>query len=149
MSTAEITVTRQDIRYSTTLATLCCGSCSIPFAIPADRLDKLQTTGDWFWCPNGHQIHYSESEEQKLKKQLAASKRRADGLAKDAEGYLARITHEADQRRAAERQVTAYKGTVTRMKKRTAAGICPCCQRTFQQLARHMAGQHPGYEATS
>lgn len=25
------------------------------------------------------------------------------------------------------------------------AGVCPCCNRTFKNLARHMAGQHPGF----
>jgi hypothetical protein len=27
-----------------------------------------------------------------------------------------------------------------------ANGVCPCCNRTFQNLARHMAGKHPDYE---
>jgi hypothetical protein len=30
-----------------------------------------------------------------------------------------------------------------RIQKRTAAGVCPCCNRTFQQLARHMKTRHP------
>lgn len=28
-----------------------------------------------------------------------------------------------------------------------AAGVCPCCNRTFQQLARHMASKHPNVVA--
>ena len=39
----------------------------------------------------------------------------------------------------------AIKGHLTRTKKRIAAGVCPCCKRTFQDLARHMNGQHPDY----
>jgi hypothetical protein len=27
-------------------------------------------------------------------------------------------------------------------------GVCPCCNRTFQQLARHMKAKHPGYGPT-
>lgn len=27
--------------------------------------------------------------------------------------------------------------------KRSAASACPCCKRTFRQLARHMAAKHP------
>lgn len=28
---------------------------------------------------------------------------------------------------------------------RVGAGVCPCCKRTFQQLARHMKCKHPKY----
>jgi hypothetical protein len=35
---------------------------------------------------------------------------------------------------------------MTRIKKRVAAGVCPCCNRSFKDLARHMAGQHPDYK---
>ncbi|HEX9950777.1 MAG TPA: hypothetical protein VGB53_03340 [Rubricoccaceae bacterium] len=38
------------------------------------------------------------------------------------------------------RRAAAQKGAHTRTKKRIAAGVCPCCNRTFQDLARHMAG---------
>jgi hypothetical protein len=24
-------------------------------------------------------------------------------------------------------------------------GVCPCCKRTFENLARHMKGQHPTF----
>jgi hypothetical protein len=58
-----------------------------------------------------------------------------------------------DQMRAdrnqAKRSLAAQKGVTTRIKRRVANGVCPCCKRTFQDLARHMAGQHPRYaEAT-
>lgn len=146
MATAEITVYRQDIPYSTDLATLACGTCGIPFAIPASKLESLQADGDWFWCPNGHKIHYSETEEQRLRKRLASEKAKRERAERDRDSAKAQAVHEADQKRAAQRQVTAYKGTVTKMKKRTANGVCPCCSRTFAQLARHMASQHPDYD---
>ena len=37
------------------------------------------------------------------------------------------------------------KGQVTRIKKRVANGVCPCCNRTFKDLAAHMSTQHPDY----
>jgi hypothetical protein len=30
-------------------------------------------------------------------------------------------------------------------KERVSAGVCPCCTRTFQNLAQHMANQHPDF----
>ncbi|WP_159103999.1 hypothetical protein [Rhodopseudomonas sp. B29] len=52
-----------------------------------------------------------------------------------------------DQREAAERRAAAARGQVTKIKNRVGHGVCPCCNRTFANLARHMAGEHPGYTA--
>ncbi len=30
-------------------------------------------------------------------------------------------------------------------RERIVSGVCPCCNRTFQNLARHIAGQHPDF----
>ena len=57
----------------------------------------------------------------------------------------ARARAALDQAEAAERSRRAVKGHLTRTKKRIAGGVCPCCNRSFQNLARHMAGQHPDY----
>lgn len=44
------------------------------------------------------------------------------------------------------RKCSAIKGVATRIKRRVSAGVCPCCNRTFQCLARHMATKHPDYQ---
>lgn len=31
------------------------------------------------------------------------------------------------------------------LRNRAAAGVCPCCNRTFEQLGRHMTTKHPEY----
>jgi hypothetical protein len=36
---------------------------------------------------------------------------------------------------------------VTKLKKRTSAGTCPCCTRTFANMAEHMKKQHPDFVA--
>jgi hypothetical protein len=36
---------------------------------------------------------------------------------------------------------------VKKLTKRTAAGTCPCCQRTFSNMAEHMKHQHPQFVA--
>lgn len=33
--------------------------------------------------------------------------------------------------------------------RRIAAGVCPCCRRSFTDLARHMSSQHPDYAGIS
>lgn len=43
----------------------------------------------------------------------------------------------------------AARGQVTRLKRRAANGVCPCCTRTFADLKRHMANQHPDFTLES
>lgn len=33
-----------------------------------------------------------------------------------------------------------------KLKKRASAGICPCCNRTVSQMARHMKSKHPEFK---
>lgn len=40
-------------------------------------------------------------------------------------------------------RTNAYKGNVTKLKKRASAGLCPCCNRHFTNLQRHIASKHP------
>jgi hypothetical protein len=138
MAVSEITVERQQIRYTTSLETLSCGSCGIPFAIPLDMHRKVKDSGDSFWCPNGHQISYHRSEADNLRDKLA----REQSARKRAE---AAEVHQRDQRVAAERSAAAYKGRVTRLKNRAAAGVCPCCNRHFENVERHMSTKHPDF----
>ncbi|MBV6448554.1 hypothetical protein [Nitrosomonas sp.] len=49
-----------------------------------------------------------------------------------------RNTHLVDQRDAAERSARAYKGQATKIKRRVGRGVCPCCNRHFENLERHM-----------
>lgn len=49
---------------------------------------------------------------------------------------------------ATERSLSATKGVVTRTKNRVGKGVCPCCNRHFANVERHMASQHPEYAET-
>jgi Asp-tRNA(Asn)/Glu-tRNA(Gln) amidotransferase A subunit family amidase len=61
-------------------------------------------------------------------------------------GYLAA---ERDQAKAEARGQKAAKTRIKndrdRIRDRVGAGVCPCCNRTFKQLARHMQAKHPDY----
>lgn len=35
------------------------------------------------------------------------------------------------------------------IKKRVGNGVCPCCNRTFENLSRHMSCKHPEYKTES
>lgn len=47
--------------------------------------------------------------------------------------------------RAAEAETTKARMQVVRHKKRAAPGLCPCCNRSFVGLSRHMKTKHPQY----
>lgn len=123
-----------------TLVTHQCGECGITFAMPQHFRDEKRENGTPFYCPNGHPRVFTESENTRLRRQLETAQKR-QGWAE------ARETHERDQRQAAERSNSALRGVVTRTKKRAAAGVCQCCNRTFQDVARHMTSQHPTFTA--
>jgi hypothetical protein len=130
----EVTVT-----VETTMELIVCARCSMAFAVPARFEQARRRDHREFWCPSGHgNLFHGPSVEEKLRKQVS-----------DLE---ARLTHARDERdwergrrESTERSLSATKGVLTRTKRRVAAGVCPCCKRTFAQLARHMAGQHPEY----
>ena len=135
----DVTVLRQNIRYTTTLETTSCGECGVPFAMPADLLRRAREDSDeWFWCPNGHKLHYSVDEAARLRDQLTAARAQLDRAKADAK-------FQRGQRQTAERSAAAYKGQATRLRKRIGHGVCPCCHRTFRQVSDHMNRMHPGW----
>jgi hypothetical protein len=119
-----------------------CYRCKTPFAMSESVYNlALQRKGDIeFFCPNGHGQVYTkgETEEQKLR-------RERDRLKQEAAYLNDRVEEERAARQLAERRTSAAKGQITKMKNRAAAGVCPCCNRTFANLHRHMSSQHPGF----
>lgn len=126
------------MQVTTTYTIIDCFKCGTLFALPDQVNDELVRTGRNFFCPNGHQQHYSESTEAKLKTER-------DRVAR----LNARLDQERAERAAAERRASAARGQITKIKKRVANGVCPCCNRTFKDLGRHMSSQHPDYVQTS
>lgn len=128
-------MTTYTLTHASQLVTEECYKCGITFAMPAqfkrDRLDDHAS----FYCPNGHgQQYIGKTDAQKLKE----ARERLDQA-------HASLRANRDQLQASERSKAALKGVVTRTKRRIANGVCPCCSRTFKNLASHMEGQHPDY----
>jgi hypothetical protein len=121
--------------YSRTLVVIDCCTCGVSFGMTTEMERARRRDHAWFYCPNGHNQHFTAKSDADL---LAEERRRAKRLSD-------LLDDEQQQHRATERSLRATRGVVTRTKKRIAAGVCPCCNRTFQRLARHMAGQHPDY----
>lgn len=113
------------------LLTLKCGQCGVLFALPLAMVEARESDGYRFYCPNGHPRVFRDSIEKRLQRELEAERNKA-----------ARIMADRDQIKASLR---AQKGIVTKMRKRMAEGVCPCCQQSFRDLAEHMLVKHPGF----
>lgn len=119
------------VYMETTLVAETCWVCGITWAMPWGWVRKQSEQGNCFYCPKGCKLAYGDSEIDKLKAKLSQADNR---------------THLAQRQLANEQKNhRATKGHVTRQRKRAAAGVCPCCNRTFKQLARHMKTQHPDH----
>lgn len=122
------------LETTTTLVRVSCW-CGVQFAIPQNRYTWMQhSRKNDCHCPNGHTFHFAktlEEERAEMQRELAEERRRKQA----ARDLLA----------AEERSHAATRGHLTRSRKRAAAAVCPCCNRSFVQLRRHMAAKHPDY----
>lgn len=117
-----------------------CYRCKEPFGLAEDTYRVLLRSHAQFFCPHGHGQHFmeGESEETKLRRERDQLKQRIaykDDMIREAE---ARAEHER-------RRANGYKGHATKITKRAKAGVCPCCNRSFENLRRHMASKHPTF----
>ena len=108
-----------------------CCNCGIAFSMPQGFVRKRREDGVLWYCPNGHAQHYTETEVMRLQREL-------DRRTLEVEAQTRRATVAEERERRTTRKLR-------RVEKRVANGVCPCCNRSFVQLARHMKSKHPDY----
>lgn len=124
-----------------------CIECFVKFGVPVGFSARRQSDKKSFYCPNGHSMAYTQSESDRLKAQLQAQQQ-ATRAAEERAAREERWRIQANETsRALERRLAAQKGVTTRMRNRVAAGVCPCCNRSFENLRRHMSTKHKGFVA--
>lgn len=119
------------ILANATIVTETCINCGILFGLAEDHQRELRKTGSRFYCPNGHHMFYT-------------AKADAEKRAEQAEAQLVAAR---DQAEAALREAEQLRSEAARQRQRIANGACPCCNRYFDNVRRHMATQHPDYAA--
>lgn len=123
-----------------------CAACSVAFAMPKELQERRYADKQLFYCPNGHsQAYQGQTEESKLRKKL-------DDERRERQRAEQRVAQWQDEAREAEaraeherRRANGYKGHAAKITKRAKAGVCPCCNRHFVALERHMATKHPTF----
>ena len=119
----------------TLLKTMQCQGCGVWHAIPKVTYDSYRRSGGFWHCPNGCERGWIKGAEQEEINRL----RRANERLVQREAMLNdEIEHE-------KRRGAAARGQVTKLKNRAAAGVCPCCKRSFSNLRKHMQSKHPEY----
>lgn len=109
--------------------TITCYSCKMPFGMSRAFYEARRKDHKDFTCPAGHEQHFTgKSEEEKLREEVERKGQMLD----------------AAQQRAhrLERQRDDVTKAHKRMRDRIRNGVCPCCNRTFQNLLRHMQTEH-------
>ena len=124
------------IKHTATLQTIECGTCGIIHAIPETLYDSCYEEGGFWHCPLGHSRGWSEG---KIERDEASLKTKLDRAIKEKEWAEQNANNQ-------KKKATALKGQVTKLKNRAKAGVCPCCNRTFKQLASHMKNKHPEFK---
>lgn len=138
--------TKTLVEVAVELESLTCCECGMTFGVPTSVVQQYRRDHRNFYCPSGHGQHFTgETEEErlraKLKAQEAATKQAEYAAFQERKAYK-----EAEQRHElTRRSLSATRGQVTRIKNRIANGVCPVCSRSFENLHRHMHGQHPEY----
>ena len=102
-----------------------CGECGIEFWVPVHWCDEKRRDHTGWRCPNGHGRHFGGASDVEVAK-------------REAREALEKL--EWERKRVAKLERESKK-----LKRRIAAGVCPCCHRTFENLQRHMSGQHPDF----
>jgi hypothetical protein len=118
-----------------------CPTCFIVYAIPMAMSERKHEDGTNWYCPNGHHVVFSTS----VKGKLDEMRRERDRLKQEQAWYDDRHREQQRELETAKRSAAALKGQVTKITRRVGHGVCPCCNRTFAQLARHMAAKHKNW----
>lgn len=113
------------------LITVECCNCHVVFAMPKEWNDHFRKTHQRFYCPAGHgQSYGGESDIEKAKREELRLQ-----SALNVERHARTVAEKAQKKAELQKK---------RLEKRIAAGVCPCCNRTFGNLADHMKTQHNG-----
>lgn len=109
-----------------------CYECGVRIFMPADMERNRRRDHQVFYCINGHGQHWSgKSDLEQLQAQLAEKER------------LLAVERERASTNYAAREKAERK--LRKIERRTSAGVCPCCNRSFSALTRHMKTKHPEF----
>jgi hypothetical protein len=115
-----------------------CPTCGVQYAAPQEFFARKNREDGGWYCVNGHAVVFKKSALQKAKEDLAR-------VEQDRAWYERRAKAARDEAEHQKRRAAAARGQVTKIKNRIANGVCPCCNRHFVNVERHIKSQHPDF----
>lgn len=130
----------QQIQFNVVLTDINCGECGGTYAINERFRKQCADKGTSWNCPYCKigWGYAGNGRIEKLEKALEEERARKQAALERANQARHEVQHLSTQ----------LKGTKTRLRnhrERSKNGVCPCCNRTFKQLAAHMASKHPDF----
>jgi hypothetical protein len=119
-----------------------CYKCGVRWGMLDRFVSERREDSNSFYCPNGHSQAYVESQVDKLRGKLNREIASHDRT-------RTREREQRDRKEHVQRRLSATQGVVTRVKNRVGNGVCPCCNRSFPNLKKHMECKHPKYKRES
>lgn len=109
--------------------------CGLPVTVPKNLYNEAQRNGKEIFCPVGHEFVFSNTEVERLKKEVTQLT--------DARDRALRQRDDAQRETRAEAKAhSATKGQLTRVKNRADRGVCQHCHRSFANVERHVRKMH-------
>lgn len=117
-----------------TIITCARADCGVQFAITEEYEQRRREDHKGFKCPNGHgNVYRGENEAERLKREKGELERELDGA-------YSKLNETSESLRETER-------SFGKMRQRLRNGLCPCCNRSFGNLRKHMETKHGGFGA--
>lgn len=124
----------------TYLDQFCCATCGVIYGLERNYSNRCSELGKGWNCPNGHSQVFVEGALQRAEKSAKRAQELLDLERRCHENTRADLTRTEHRRRA-------EAAAKTKLKRRAAAGVCPCCTRHFGNLQSHMSTKHPEFVA--
>lgn len=134
-----MTIANITVSFTTTT----CAACGCHFGMDVAFYRARKEDGKTFYCPAGHSLHYGDNEADRLRRELADEKARSRSIASSRDYAFSELRETEAKLTQKKRLYTRTRNELTKVKTRVAAGVCPDCNRSFQNVARHMATKHP------
>ncbi len=117
------------------MSQLTCCNCGISFGVPDHWENERRADKRTFCCPNGHPQAFIESTIDRLRRETNAAALKLQAEINETRHVLLVTQKDRDSERRKRRKIEA----------RISKGVCPCCNRTFDNLQQHMSTKHKEY----
>lgn len=118
------------VNYNLSLTVIECGTCGITYGVPEGWRKEREQTHTPFSCPNGCRRVY-------------LAKSQLDLAREETRMVQAKLNEAQHARLVKEREYDKLVRQHGQLERRVSNGTCPCCSRSFPNLAKHMQSKHP------